>query len=241
MPTLLEDLHALLSVQAIDTRIERAKSALNTLDSGADIAAVYNAGKAEFDALRAAMVKAQSEQKDAELKLQSLEEKRTEVEKTLYSGGITASRELDSLNMQLDMLERQRGDFEETVLKAMDFSNVSLKNAQKAEARLLALAEKYKKVRAAYKQQAVKVAADVSEIEKERVGLITGITPTVLGRYDTIRMKRKGIGIALMGTDGACGACHTKLSSNLRDDVLVMKQPMTCEHCGRLLAPPSAA
>jgi len=111
MPTLLEDLHALLSVQAIDTRIERAKSALNTLDSGADIAAVYNAGKAEFDALRAAMVKAQSEQKDAELKLQSLEEKRTEVEKTLYSGGITASRELDSLNMQLDMLERQRGDF----------------------------------------------------------------------------------------------------------------------------------
>ena len=142
MQTLLEDLHALLSVQAIDTRIERAKSALNTLDSGADIAAVYNAGKAEFDALRAAMVKAQSEQKDAELKLQSLEEKRTEVEKTLYSGGITASRELDSLNMQLDMLERQRGDFEETVLKAMDFSNVSLKNAQKAEARLLALAEK---------------------------------------------------------------------------------------------------
>ena len=238
MPTLTEDLHALLSVQAIDTKIERTKARLATLDSGADIAATYNAGKSEFDQLRATMVKAQGEQKDAELRLQSLEEKRTEVEKKLYSGGITASRELDDLNKQLDMLENQRGSFEEIVLRAMDTANVTLKNAQKAETKLTALSEKYKQVRAAYKQQVAKNNAEVAEIEKERIVLTAGITPAILARYEIIRGKRKGIGVAMMGKDGACGACHTKLSSNLRDDVLTSKNALTCEHCGRLLTPP---
>ena len=184
------------------------------------------------------MMKAQGEQKDAELRLQSLEEKRSEVEMKLYSGGITASRELEDMNKQLDMLERQRSDIEELALRSMDTSAVTLKNAQKAEAKLTALAEKYKKVRAAYKQEVAKVNAEIAKIEKERATLTGNITPAILAQYNTIRGKRKGIGVAMMGKDGACGACHTKLSSNLRDDILSGKNALTCEHCGRLLAPP---
>src|SRR5689334_9945670 len=97
MSTLLQDLQALLAVQAVDSQIDRTKAALAALDTGATTAAAYNTGKADFDKLRAAALRAQAAQHDAEMHLQSIEAKKADENKKLYSGRVTASRELENL------------------------------------------------------------------------------------------------------------------------------------------------
>jgi predicted nucleic acid-binding Zn-ribbon protein len=237
MSTLLEDLQALLAVQAVDSKLDRARVALAALDTGAATAATYNAGKADFDTLKATALKAQAEQHDAEMRLQSIETKKVDVNKKLYGGTVTASRELENLQKEIEMLEHQKDAAEEKVLLAMEEANRALGTAQAAEAQLVALAEKYKSTRAAYKTQHAALSAEIAALEAERTTAARPVPAPLLTRYDAIRAKRGGIGAAPLQKDGTCGACHTKLNSHLIDDVRAGQSPQVCEYCGRILIP----
>src|SRR4029079_11104441 len=113
MSTLLQDLQVLLTVQTFDSQIDRGKAALAALDTGTSTAAAYNTGKVEFDKLRTKALKAQAAQHDAEMSLQSIETKKAAANKKLYGGSVTASRELENLQREVEMLERQKGEGEE--------------------------------------------------------------------------------------------------------------------------------
>ncbi len=56
----------------------------------------------------------------------------------------------------------------------------------------------------------------------------------LLKRYDDIRAKAGGVGIAKI-EGSACGGCHMTLPATLIKAVKEMAQPQTCENCGRLL------
>jgi predicted nucleic acid-binding Zn-ribbon protein len=240
MTDLIRHLNNLLTVQEVDSRLDRLKADLAAIDNGSRVAAAYNSLKTEFDALKATALKAQANQQDAELRLKSIEEKSTQVTKTLYGGGVSASRELENLQRELDMLARQKADAEVKVLEAMDAAADALNTAHTTEARLLSLAEKYKRLRAAYKEKQAEVAKEMSAIEAERVEAVKPIPPALLSRYDTTRAKRGGIGVAPLN-DNICGGCQTKLNTNLVHDVREGKKEQLCEYCGRLLVPPLPA
>jgi predicted nucleic acid-binding Zn-ribbon protein len=240
MSTLIQDLQALLTVQATDSQIDRAKAALAALDTGASTAAAYNTGKAAFDKLKAKALKAQAAQHDAEMHLQSIEAKKANENKKLYSSSVTASRELENLQREVEMLERQKGEAEETVLLAMEEATTSLAAAQTAEADLVALAESYKGIRAAYKTQHTALSTEIATHGEQRTRAAKAVPAPLLARYDAIRARRSGIGAAPLQSDGTCGACHTKLNSNLIDDVRAGQAPQVCEYCGRILVPLTA-
>lgn len=237
MSDLLKDLQALLAVQAVDSLIDRAKAALAALDTGASTAAAYNAAKAEADTLRAQATKAQAGQHDTEMRLQSIEEKTKQVQKTLFSGAVTGPRELENLQREIEMLGRQKGDNEEKVLEAMESASAAVAAAEKAEAGATALADKYRKTRTAYKERHAALSAEVAAHEKERADAARPVPPALLTRYDAIRARKGGLGAAPMNLDGTCGACHTRMNTGLDDDVRAGKAYQVCEYCGRLLVP----
>jgi|GEM_PF-1029443 hypothetical protein len=241
MATPKEDLAALLAVQEVDNKIRQVKEALSALDSGSNLATAYNEGKAAFDRLKATAMKAETEQKDAELQLQTIDAKMVQVNKTLYGGTVTASRELENLQRELDMLERQRGDAEEKVLIAMETVAQSVKQAQKREAFLLAVAAKYKKVRAAYKEQSTTFLEQIKTYEAQRKERVKDVPTPLLEKYDTIRSRRDGVGVVVMLDSGACGGCYTVLSKGLATAIRAGETIEVCEHCGRFLAPAPVA
>ncbi|MDX1934321.1 MAG: C4-type zinc ribbon domain-containing protein [Capsulimonadales bacterium] len=239
MPTLREDLQHLLTVQEVDSRIDRLRAELSGMDTGAELAAFYNTGKISFDKQKAAAIQAQTEQKDLEMRLQSLEAKIAQVNKDLYGGVITGSRELKNLQAELDMLERQKSDAEGKVLAAMETANRAMATAQTTETHLKQLAEKYRTVRATFKQKQADVNGRMSELDTERKAAAAPVSPPVLARYDSIRAKRKGLGATTLAIDGSCGACHTQLNSTLVNAVRDAQSIQTCEYCGRILVPHS--
>jgi uncharacterized protein len=238
MSDLIRHLNELLKVQEVDSRLDRLKAELATVDNGSRVAAAYNTLKNEFDQLKATAVKAQGNQQDAELRLKSIEEKSAQVSKTMYGGGVSASRELENLQRELDMLDRQKADAEMKVLEAMDIAANALNTAQTTEARLLALADKYKHLRSAYKEKQSEVAKEMSAIEAERAEAIKPIPAPLLSRYDGIRAKRGGIGAAVLSPDNTCGGCSTRLNASLLAEARGGVKAEICEYCGRLLIPP---
>lgn len=238
---LRDDLQALLALQNVDTAILRARAALAALDNGASTADAYNAAKAESDRLRALATHAQAEQKDAELRLASVETKTAQVRKTLFSGTVTTPKELENLQKELDMLGRQTGDGETRVLEAMEAAGEQTQAAEAAEARLTALAARYRTIRATYKQRQTELSAEIASGEKQRGEALKQVPAALLTRYDALRAKKNGVGAVPLGDDESCGACHMRLNTELTIAVRAAAAPQVCEYCGRLLVPPVAA
>lgn len=236
MATLRDDLLHLLAVQAVDTRLDRARTTLAALDAGTATAASYNAGKADFDTLRTTAVKAQGAQRDAELGLQTIENQIKATDTALYGSTPRPARELSDLQKKREMLTRQKDDAELKVLEAMEAAQTALSAAQTKENGLSKLAEQYRALRATFKEKSGALGKEVAAIEAERATVAKPITPALLSQYDAIRAKKNGVGVALIVGD-SCGACHTRLSSSLVDEVRAAKTPQQCEHCGRILAP----
>nr|CAA9288023.1 FIG137478: Hypothetical protein [uncultured Armatimonadetes bacterium] len=238
---LFHDLQALHAVHAVDSKILRARKEIAALDTGSGLAAEYNAAKAEAERLRAAAVKAQAEQHDGEMRLQSIEDKTKQVQKTLYSGTVAGPRELENLQKEIEMLGRQRGDAEETVLLAMDVAADRTKAADAAQAALDALAVRYRAVRNRYKERHAALTAEIATLETEHAVAAKPVPAALLTRYEGLRAKKGGIGAAVVDADGTCGACHTRLNTGLVDDAKAAASVQVCEYCGRILIPASFA
>jgi uncharacterized protein len=236
--SLRENLLSLLALQAIDSQIEKAKATLAATDNGAAALGLYNTKKKEAEALRALATKAQSEQKDAELKLDTIETKRKHEEKRLYSGSVTGSRDLENLQKELEMLGRQKDSAEEVVLLAMDAAAEAVALAEEGEREQLLQASRFKKTRAHFEARHKELTAEIASLQAPREAAAREVTDaSLLTRYDALRGKKQGVGCAAVGDDDSCGACHTRVNSQSggtarRGEVLVF-----CEHCARILTP----
>ena len=88
---------------------------------------------------------------------------------------------------------------------------------------------------AAYRSRYDALSLELSGLMQQREGAAAGVEDkAAMKRYDDIRAKAAGIGIAKIEGD-TCGGCHMKLSSTLIKTVKEQMQIQTCENCGRLL------
>lgn len=236
--TLRDDLVSLLALQVVDSQIEKAKATLAATDNGSAALGTYNVRKKEAEALRAAATKAQSSQKDAELKLETIETKRKHEEKRLYSGSISGSRELENLQKEIDMLVRQKNSAEEEVLLAMDAAAEAVALAETAEREQLLQASRFKKVRANYEARHKELTAELEQLKAPRIAASAEVSSAeLLARYENLRGKKQGVGCAAVGTGDACGACHTRVNTQAADAARRGDSIVFCEHCGRILTP----
>jgi len=166
----------------------------------------------------------------------ALEEKRQTVELSMMKAGV-APRELENLQKELEMIERQRESAEEIALMAMDSSGNTDTEAEELDKKMAAFASRYKKIRAAYKEQHAVLSREYSEAEAERIQIAAPVSPGLLKKYDSIRGKKAGIGVAPVGKEESCGACHTRMNTGLAQAVRAGEEAQICEFCGRLLAP----
>ena len=232
-----DDLAALLALQETDAKTLRAQTTLAALDTGGALAAAYNTEKTEAERLRAAAIKAQAEQHDAEMRLSSIETKAAQVQKTLFSGTVTGPRELENLQKETEMLARQRGEAETRVLEAMETAGEQVAEAEAAERALAATAEKYRIVRTAFKERHTALSGELGALASERAERVKSVPATLLARYEALRGKKSGVGAALLDASDSCGACHTRISSGLAEAARDARTVEVCEYCGRILVP----
>lgn len=229
-----QSLNALYALQQVDTALALAYRQYRALDQGlAEQAAAESARALHARTVHEHHATA-GDLKDSELELKTLEENRKKFETKLYSGKVTAFKELESLQQEIEALGRQRGRLDERILTLMD--QLEARRAAEAETEKkqaeaeAALATK----QAAYKAAARKLAVQIQALTTQREQFAGPIAPGLLNRYEAIRKAKQGLGIGKI-EDGMCNACHTQLPTALIRSVEDTAAVETCENCGRLL------
>ena len=235
MPTVPETLHALYAVQQKDTLIQRAKKAQAALDNGTAAAAASTEAHAEAARRTAAAHKLMGELKDSELKLETLEIKRKNYQQKLYQGSVTNARELANMEKEIEMMGRQRSDLDDRVLELMVESEEAREAQTLAEAKAAEAEEHHKQIVAAFQARYATLGQELVGLTAERQVAVAQVEDlSALKRYETLRAKLAGVGIAKI-EDGACGGCHMTLSSTVIKTVKENAAIQTCENCGRML------
>lgn len=229
----------LLTVQDLDTSIDQLRHRLTHMPEQARLAEVHD----ELALVAAARAVAESRQQELtrdetrlEVEIEGLADKAKQVDRALYSGTVSAPRELQAMQDELAALGRRQGVLEDNVLELM----VEL---EPVDEELRALDQQ----QAVLDEEAVSLTVTIAEAEASLLGEIDGLSatraaavvelgPELVAEYEGLRGRLGGVGAApLIGN--RCGGCHLTLSAMEVDRIrhLPPDAIVHCDECDRLL------
>ena len=232
-------LEQLLAVQEHDTAIDQLRHRREHLPERARLVEI-EAGEADVaerrrqaDEEAAALARTQKRIED---ELATVEAKRTETDQRLYSGTVTAPRELQALQDELGTLARRTSDLEDELLEVLTAAEPVEETLANLDTEAGSLADRRAAVEAAVGEHEAEIDAEIAKLSAERDAAASQVPAEQLAEYETKRPQLGGIAIArLVGT--SCGGCHLSLSAMEIDRIrkLPADEPATCEECGRML------
>jgi uncharacterized protein len=171
-----------------------------------------------------------------ERQLAEIDTKIASAEKQLYSGSVTASRELQALEADIASLKKHRNDVEDhelEVLLACEPIDAALAEGDRQRS---VIDEQAKELHTAKAEAMVVIEQELKRVTAQRIGQRASIDAALLARFDAVAKANRGVGAARL-EHGTCMGCRIKLPSveidrirHLDDDAVY-----TCEECGVIL------
>jgi predicted nucleic acid-binding Zn-ribbon protein len=236
--SVLEDL---LVVQEHDSAADRLHHRRETLPEQARLSEVEkdladtDAALAEVGSQRDEVARRQQRHED---ELASIETKIADVDRKLYSGTVTAPRELQAMQADVTSLKRHRSDVEDQVLVAMGDREPLDTEVRRLEAQRAALEAESEALGAAIAEASAEIDAELAVELDARKAAAAAIPDELLSQYERLRARLDGVGAARL-VNGRCSGCHLTLPATELDrirhgdpDTVVL-----CDQCGRILVP----
>jgi uncharacterized protein len=231
--------HELLRVQEHDTAVDRLRHRRQTLPELAELARVEEAVSRVESALADAsevLAGLARDQRRLEDELAATEARITEVERRLYSGVVSAPRELQAMNADLDSLRRRRSTLEDEVLDAMAEREPADAEVAKLTAERARLDDDGARLRGLVAEAQAAIDAELAAELASRAEAVTVLPADLVALYERLRARLGGVGAApLVGA--RCGGCHLTLPATEVDRI--RREPaealIMCDQCGRIL------
>lgn len=232
-------LEALLVVQEHDTTVEQLRYRRTNLPQRAELDALRREQVATDAALASVQARHDTLVRDEQRlddEASTHEVKAADMEKRLYSGTVTAPKELQSMQAEVEQFRRLRDQIEDRELELMeqrevidaDLERLRVQHVEQV-ARAATLAEQ---IGAAEVEIDALLAAELAA----RAESATPVSAEMLGVYEDRRAKAKGVGVArLIGL--TCQGCHLTVPA-AEADALRHGPPDTlafCDNCGAIL------
>lgn len=228
------DLRNLWRLHLVDLGLHEIRQRAAALDPGRKIQGELAALNTELEAKNEHLKTLRGEQTDIELRQKSIDEKLKKIDKELYGGKVVNPREVEALQKEIATLKKQRGDLDTKLLELWDAIppvqaevDVLAKKVAEKKAELDEYQKKVLKLKA-------QLEAEFKERSAQRPALAKEVPTSMLARYDSVRQKHAGIGMAGVTKNGNCDACGTKLPVK---NIEAAKEGriVTCEACHRIL------
>lgn len=228
------ELKALCELQIIDLALTKAQKSKGALDDGSSRKQLVEDARQQVAQVDNTLHEATSELHDKELDLKTIETKQKGFKDKLYGGAVSNPKELDSMEKEIEMLGRQKGKLEESILDLYDIvegHNSSLASAQATVKQLESdLAKHTEKIR----REAATLTARIKKLSAEREQALPAVNPVLVKRYESMRQRAGGVVVSKVESEN-CMACHTQIITGLMRELQADKTICTCENCGRLL------
>lgn len=225
----------LYHLQTLDSKVAALEVELASLDDGSALSAQLGAAQNAEEAAGVDLHDKQSRLRILELELQSTVGKKKKLEADLYSGRVGNPKELQAMDADIQMLNRQSGRTEEDVLNLMEEIEkllVDIRGLEKdRQARQTAFAAHLE----TYRQRKDELTRELETTRAERETFAPQLDPELLRRYERLHGRKEGVAVVKILSNGICGGCNFKLPGQLVTRVLEEDAVLTCEECGRIL------
>jgi uncharacterized protein len=227
----------LLELQRLDAETARLTGLLKQTDGA--LADRTQARTVEYAIRQAegALVTRQSEQRDREFALTSLESRIKDHEQRLYSGK-SSPRDLQTLQQDIERDKARRETLEEQALTAMDATERARKEVQRiktaAERVLGEAATRQQRLQREREQQ----AQELQRVTAQRETVAGTVPAPDRAQYDRLRARMPdGMAVAPI-IQGRCEGCRTALPSAEVQQARRAEELVFCSRCGRILHVP---
>lgn len=232
----MSEASALVRLQEIDIELMRHRKTASELPQRAKVAAARAATKK----MAAELTKIVGQRKDIEIELAELDES-----KKFYSERVTAVQEeaaagadyhaTQDLEAQLSALAKklEKAEYDsDRLLEKLEAVESTEAKAREVQRRL---AEQEQAQIDSWREATAEISAEVKKLEQEREGLVAGISPQLLARYDAA-VKRFG-GLAVETLEGnRPSTCRVALQPSSYSDIRKAGSDVTtCPYCKRIL------
>jgi predicted nucleic acid-binding Zn-ribbon protein len=235
----MDTLHVLLDLQAHDTTADQHRHRRATLPERAQLKAA-TAAVAGIDQEIAGVATERDrlarEEKRIEDEVATIEAKAASEDKRLYSGTVTAAKELQAIQDEIESLHRRQSSLEDDALELMVEIEPLDEQLAALNARRDAADAEAATLRAAITTSEAEIDAALAAVEAERAVIADGVPPATLAEYESLRQRLGGIAVAKL-EGGSCRGCHLQLSAVEVDRIkkLPRDEVVHCEECGRIL------
>ena len=245
----MNSLERLLELQGLDTRIAQLEHRRAQIPEREELRLLEQDSVALAERLVAAESlhhELERRQKRYDDDLNSVLAKREQENRLLYSGQVTAMRELQSLEEEVAALGRRQRVVEDKLLEVMEQLEPSSADLEDLQRRGEDVAERTDAAQERLAAATAQIDEESREVRAERDGLAADISADLLERYERLRRQIGGVAVArLEGT--SCLGCHLTLPlmevDRLRRLPPVGEAPpgatdkgsATCPSCGRIL------
>lgn len=230
-----EQIYALYELQALDIRIGQINTQLSGFNSGEELKVKLHAVKSAAASADKKLVHLETDLKDSELNLKSIDEKRAKYENRLYKGGITNSKELQSIEKEIKMLKEQQSKLDQKVLELYNAVEEARERKRYAEEIAGRVEKKIAVISSKESADKAKLESELSELRAKRDAAAAAINDKpLLSKYESIRKRTGNTAVARI-VHGKCEGCHIAMLSFTIRNLVFNKEMQQCESCGRIL------
>jgi predicted nucleic acid-binding Zn-ribbon protein len=235
----MSDLERLLDLQDHDTVIDQLHHRRSHLPEHGELAEVAG----QLTAVEAALTEARSvlggvtdRQSALEAEVATAEARIAEIDKRLYGGTVSASRDLQAMSSEVDHLKQRRASLEDDVLAAMEEADPLTGEVARIDEARRELSERRDALQTAIDDAQRAIDTELATATSERSAIAAEVSEPLKATYERIRARLGGIGAArLVGT--SCSGCHLTLPATevARIRVAPPDEMVFCDQCGRIL------
>ncbi len=176
------------------------------------------------------------EQKRHEDDVALIEERRNKENERLYSGTVTAHKDLQAIQAELDVLAERQEGIEDQVLELMEAIEPVDAELADFDAKLAEVAARRATVAQSLADSEATIDAQIEAETAARADAIVDVEAPLVAEYERCRADLGGVGIARLNQK-TCEGCHLQLSAVDYDRV--RKEPsdavLHCPECERIL------
>jgi predicted nucleic acid-binding Zn-ribbon protein len=232
----------LLAVQDLDLTIDQLRHRRAHLPERGELQQVESQRSAlatELVQAVAARDEVAARQAGFEKDIAASEGRIAEIDKRMYSGEVSASKDLQAMATEIEHLKARVSKLEDSALEAMDEREPLDAAVADLEARDAGLVELGERLRSAITDAEAAIDAELATEVEQRTAAATAVPDELLAEYERLRSRLGGIGAARL-EHGTCMGCRMKLPATEIDRI--KHQPpdalVHCDQCGRILVRP---
>lgn len=167
-----------------------------------------------------------------ELEVQTKKEKIAKLRTQQMS--LKTNKEFKAMTEEIEVIERsirRDEDQELAIMEKMEAARAVVAKQKEALAGEQREVDEDVKV---FDERAGELEVELAELKRERAGLVEGVDPQWLSRYESILQRRRGAALVTC-EGGVCGGCHMAVPPYQQHAARKQVEMVVCGYCGRML------